>query len=121
VPNETLPAIDDFKVLRASLEPVVGENRQIVVFVPIAGAEGCVVRFADWLPWVVVDPRNLSDASTLAHEIGHACRLAHQQTDTPATDEPKKLLNLMSYTPGRSLLWGWQVDTIYDSYWCNGK
>ncbi len=28
--------------------------------------------------------------------------------------------NLMSYLNQHDRLWGWQVDTIYDSYWCNG-
>jgi hypothetical protein len=118
VPSQATPPIEQFKQLRKLIEPVMEENRLIVVFVPIVGgANGYTARFPDWLPWVLVDPRDPSDDTALLHEMGHACRLAHQQMNTPAAD----VHNVMSYGYGLDQLWGWQVDTIYDSYWCQGR
>jgi hypothetical protein len=118
VPSQATPPIEQFKQLRRLIEPVMEENRLIVVFVPIVGgANGYTARFPDWLPWVLVDPRDPSDDTALLHEMGHACRLAHQQMNTPAAD----VHNVMSYGYGLDQLWGWQVDTIYDSYWCQGR
>ena len=34
---------------------------------------------------------------------------------------PPHYRNLMSYLNEHDWLWGWQVDTIYDSYWCTGQ
>jgi hypothetical protein len=118
VPSQGRPSIDQFKALRKLIEPVTEPNRMIVVFVPISGgANGYAARFPDWLPWVLVDPRDMSDHTVLLHEMGHACRLAHQQANTPAAS----VRNVMAYGYGLNQLWGWQVDTIYDSYWCQGR
>jgi hypothetical protein len=118
------PPVEAFQGLRQLIEPVTQENRLIVVFVPLSGgANGYTVLFGSWLPWVLVDPRVYDDKTVLLHEIGHACRLAHQQNDLPAMDseaESAKYRNLMSYLHQHDRLWGWQVDTIYDSYWCTG-
>ena len=61
------------------------ENRLIVVFMPLSGyGSGFCVLEPECLPWVLVDPsRPLAPHSnTLVHEIGHACRLGHQQMDS---------------------------------------
>lgn len=59
----------------------VEEDRLVVVFLELRGARGRVILEPDWLPWVVVDPVPDVGAqdNTLLHEIGHACRLGHQQ------------------------------------------
>ncbi len=124
VPAEGSPPIDPLRALHQLIEPVTEENRLIVVFVPFNGPpNGYTVLFPDWLPWVLVDPRAFDDTPVMLHEIGHACRLAHQQNEIPAqpTQEASAVYrNLMSYLNQHDRLWGWQADTIYDSYWCTG-
>jgi hypothetical protein len=125
VPREGDPSIEAVKPIRKLIEPVVEENRLIVVFIPIeGGADGIAAIFPDWLPWILVDPKDYSGDTYLLHEIGHACRLAHQQFATPAppTQEASShYRNVMSYIPPSDRFWGWQVDAIYDSYWCTGS
>ena len=113
IPSEGSPTVEELQKVRSVIDPVTEENRLIVVFVPFteAGAPGGYSsRFAQWLPWVLVDPRKVGNRSTLLHEIGHACRLAHQK-------DP----NIMyGYWGDSNHFWGWQVDEIYESYWCKG-
>jgi hypothetical protein len=106
--------------LRKALEPVKEDNRLIVVFAPIEGyASGITVTDSRWFPWIVADPRKLTTPTMLLHEIGHACRLGHQQIDSSFGDATNVMYDVE--VPGASRFWGWQVDTIYDSYWCTGR
>jgi hypothetical protein len=120
-----LPSIEQFKPLRQQIEPIAHENRLIVAFASMSGGpDGFVALYPDWLPWVLVDPRNFGDQMTLIHEIGHACRLAHQQENVPAQKTQADSMhyrNIMSYYAWRNQLWGWQVEAIYNSYWCEGR
>jgi hypothetical protein len=70
---------------------------------------------------VIADPRPIQDRpdTLVLHEMGHACRLAHQQSNGVATGAVNIMYPLDS--TGLKQLWGWQVDTIYDSYWCDGR
>jgi len=127
IPDEATPSIEELKPIRKLIEPVVEENRLIVVFTPLdGGSSGYTSVFGDWLPWVLVDPKHYSYDTYLLHEIGHACRLAHQQfgvsVDPHAPYEVyKRFRNVMSYFETTDRFWGWQVDAIYDSYWCTGS
>lgn len=125
IPDVGLPPIEQFRPLRQLIDPTIkNENRLIVVFVPLAGGptNGFTALYQDWLPWVLVDPRDFSDTMALMHEIGHACRLAHQQVDGVArADTQQKLRNMMSFMQKRNQFWDWQVDAIYRSYWCEGS
>jgi hypothetical protein len=123
IPYGESPSVDALEPVRKLIDPVAEENRLVAVFTPLGGAaDGYTATFAGRLPWVLVDPRDFSDTTTLMHEIGHACRLAHQQNNLPAMEakESARYNNLMSYENTHDRLWGWQVDTIYDSYWCTG-
>jgi hypothetical protein len=116
--------------LRTEIGTPAEPNRLIVVFAALnGGASGFTVLKPDWLPWVIVDPRarnatDPSDAYTAMHEIGHACRLGHclgsWEPVATMTPDPDYLANLMLTSGGLEYLWGWQVDEIFDSYWCNG-
>ncbi len=119
IPYQGQPAIGPIEELRKLIEPVTEQDRLIVVFVPLAGAaDGYTVLFQPWLPWVLVDPRDFGSGSMLMHEIGHACRLKHEQEDMKLAE----VTNLMyPLTHEQNQLWGWQVDTIFDSYWCSGR
>jgi hypothetical protein len=121
VPYEGTPAIEELQSLRTFIEPVVEESRLIVVFVPLSGpANGYTSLFGQWLPWILADPRSFDAPVMLLHEIGHACRLAHQQGNVRIDDIARR--NLMyDLSTKNERLWGWQVDTIFDSYWCAGK
>jgi len=103
----------------------VEENRLIVVFTPLdGGPSGFTSLFGDWLPWVLVDPKHYSYDTYLLHEIGHACRLHHQQFGVPAQptyEASTHYRNVMSYDDPADRFWGWQVDAVYDSYWCTGS
>jgi hypothetical protein len=105
------------------------DDRLIVVFMPLSGPSGYCVHEQEWLPWVVVDPSQDMEphSNLLLHEIGHACNLGHQQMDIPAyktqqeAEEAKKIYrNVMGYGKFQDQLWNWQVDSIYNSYWCAG-
>ena len=119
IPAEGRAEKKQFADLRALInEPP--ENRLIVVFVEIDVATGYTALFPDWLPWVVVDPSRSADDATLLHEIGHACRLAHQASPD-IRQELRSLFNVMEQGSDVSNhLWGWQVDTIFDLFWCTG-
>jgi hypothetical protein len=118
--------------LRNEIGTPVELNRLIVVFAALNGpASGLTVLKPDWLPWVIVDPRvrgdtkyDSSETYTAIHEIGHACRLGHcldsWEPMATMTPDPDYLANLMLRSGGLGYLWGWQVDEIFDSYWCNG-
>jgi hypothetical protein len=110
LPYQGSPSIAELQTLRKLIEPVTEENRLVVVFVPTEGVGGgWTSRYAQWLPWVILDPKHLFSDSLLLHEIGHACRLAHQQA------------GMMAESSGNEdELFDWQVDTIFDSYWCAG-
>jgi hypothetical protein len=117
VPNEGPVPIGPLQRLRKLIDPVKVDNRLVVVFVPIVdgGADGYTSLFPDWLPWVVVDPRSTSNEGDMLHEIGHACRLAHQDYG-----EGVQANVMHSSTDTGNRLWGWQVDAIFDSFWCRG-
>jgi hypothetical protein len=107
------------------------ENRLVVVFVPLTGTLGYCVLEPEWLPWVLVDPSTpgAHSPNLLLHEIGHACRLGHQQRDMPVRRtqqevEADRLVYRNVLREDRSpqdQLWNWQVDAFHDSYWCNGR
>ena len=89
IPAEGDPSIEELRPIRKLIEPVTEENRLIVVFTPLdGGPSGYTSVFADWLPWVLVDPKHYSYDTYLLHEIGHACRLGHQQFEFPWTLTP---------------------------------
>jgi hypothetical protein len=117
VPYEDQAPFPPFLEVRKFIDPVAQPNRLIVVFVPINGpADGYTALFGQWLPWIVVDPRTFNSASGLIHEIGHACRLGHQQENS--TGDPTNIMYPLC--TNQTQFWSWQVDTIYDSYWCSG-
>jgi hypothetical protein len=125
--NETLDLSNDqnltedfFRPLRSLVDRAPPkENRLIVVFTPLtstvtfdgklAESQGYTfLRSTTWLPWVLVDPREV-DNDSLLHEIGHACRLAHR----PNT--------IMGQGGAQApILCDSQVHEIYKSYWCAG-
>lgn len=120
-------ALELYTLLKPHLDE---DNRLLVVFIPLNGAAGTTVLEADWLPWVLVDPTTIgTNPNVLMHEIGHACRLGHQQEDRPVSRtrqeaEAAKLIyrNVMMYGGGLcDQLHNWQVEAIHSSYWCNGS
>ena len=126
IPHERDPSIETLRDVRKLIDPVSDEKRLVVVFAPLEPpGVGYTALAHEWLPWVLVDPSPQAGDSTLLHEIGHACRLAHQQFNAPADPQrdyskPSPYRNVMTYGEICDQLWGWQVDTIYDSYWCTG-
>lgn len=122
IPIEGEPPIDQLKALRSSLGTLAEESRLVIVFARNdGGPNGYTVLRPEWLPWVIADPRPVQDLpdTMLIHEIGHACRLAHQQSNT-ASAAVRNIMYPLDRL-GLDQLWGWQADTIYDSYWCNGR
>jgi hypothetical protein len=116
---------DSYAALYKLMAPT-EQDRLAVAFTPLSGsgAGKCILE-VDWLPWVVVDPSRYTNqkASALLHEIGHACRLGHQQMNIPAQDsqeESDRYRNVMGYKDWGDQLWNWQVDAIYNSAWCAG-
>ncbi|QEN86769.1 hypothetical protein FZC33_10715 [Labrys sp. KNU-23] len=122
VPMQGEAPIDGLTVLRKSLGTIPDETRLVVVFAHIdGGPNGYTVLRQEWLPWVIVDPQPIQDnpKTLLLHEMGHACRLSHQQ-DSAGSATARNIMYSLDFK-GLTHLWGWQVDTIYDSYWCNGR
>jgi len=118
IPAQGWASPSELQKVRDLINPITDESRLVVIFAPIDGyPDGYTSRDAQWLPWVLVDPRSFASSSTLIHEMGHACRLAHQQEDL-GLDAPNVMF---PNTTNQRQFWGWQVDTIYDSYWCTGQ
>jgi hypothetical protein len=112
---------------RVTQEP----DRLVVVFVPFSGAEGYTVLEPEWLPWVLADPGSSPKRlSTMVHEMGHACRLGHQDDksmimvddgyDAQGHAQKKAIYsrNIMSWNDFTNQFYPWQVNSIYESYWC---
>lgn len=111
IPYQARPDSKQLGELRKLIAPEPADNRLIVVFMPLSGMKGgYTVTLPDWLPWIIIDPITFFYGHVLMHEIGHACRLAHQKPESNVMCE---------YGDGRNF-WGWQIDSIYDSYWCSG-